>query len=239
MTSVPGFCLERLRLFPIDSIVSNFECLTALRARLGWIGDSFSLHSGPRPQRMVQRMGFIHDVLYLETPHQQRIRDERAMAPPGHRLGAHQAYLLLPGHVNQHLQILLELGCLHIVGKSPKGRVTPGLIRRIVASMTQASQACDMLIADASGMQGIRQGFLVELSVVPRPWYRPHIHEARHTMSLQKVQEGFERPRRMSDCQHDGWRLHCMLLPDRSPATATRASGGHIPWSVSLMRGRR
>ena len=62
-----------------------------------------------------------------------RTNNASAMSERWHRQGTASVHIkadsFLPGHVYQHLQILLELGCLHIVGKSSKGRVAPGLIR--------------------------------------------------------------------------------------------------------------
>lgn len=110
--------------------------------------------------------------------------NQGAMAAPGHRLGAYQGDWFFPGHVDQHLQILRELRRLHVIGVTSERWVTPGSIRRVRARMPPATQPRHVRISEADGLQRGWQGVLVELRVVPRAWYRPHIHQPLRAMSL-------------------------------------------------------
>jgi len=64
-------------------------------------------------------------VLDFDAARGQGIRDQRAMAAPGNGLGAHDRDLLLIRGVDQLRQARFELGRLHVVGETAKGRVMP------------------------------------------------------------------------------------------------------------------
>jgi hypothetical protein len=92
-----------------------------------------------------------------------------------------------------------------------------------------------MPIDDTRRPQSRRQGLLVELGIVPRTWDRPDIHELRHSMRLQKVEELSKRSRRMSDRQHNHVALRDGLLLDRHSAAAVGIVLSNM--GVGLIRG--
>lgn len=83
--------------------------------------------------------------------------------------------------------------------------------------MPQATQPRHVRISEADGLQRVWQGFLVELRVIPRAWYRSHIHKPLRAMSLQEVQEDIKLSRGMTNGQHDDGFFHGAFFKKVSP----------------------
>src|SRR5687767_15792129 len=91
----------------------------------GWIGDVYALHVGERRKPVYFPTVLAGDLLDVESVNDQRISDQRAMAAPRHRFGAHHGDAFALGRFHEHYQLLHECRRLHIVGVSTEGSVPP------------------------------------------------------------------------------------------------------------------
>src|SRR5450759_5116283 len=60
------------------------------RRRLRRIGDYRAVHAGKRRQRVYLKARCVDDFLGADAVDHKRVGDQRTMAAPRHRLGAHQ-----------------------------------------------------------------------------------------------------------------------------------------------------
>src|SRR5262252_10408997 len=90
-----------------------------------------------RGERVGLTPSRAHDVLGTDTVHQQSIGYKGTMTPPRHGFGAHQSDLTLLCQVNQLFQRIDKARCLHVVGKSTEGSITPADVWRSPARVSQ------------------------------------------------------------------------------------------------------
>ena len=100
---------------------------------------------------------WTHDILSADSTNQQGIGNERAMTPPGHRLGAHDCDPFLLSQPDQFFEVLLKFWRLHVIRITPKGGISPAHIERIALPMTQAAQSGQVNVAQAGFLQCPRQ----------------------------------------------------------------------------------
>lgn len=124
------------------------------------------------------------DVLNLNTAHNQGIGNQKAVAAPGNSFGAHHGHPPNLGQLQQRLQAVGKIGGLHIVGKTLERGVAPAGIGGVGLGMAQAAEAAQVGVADAEGVQRVRQPALVELGVALRAGYGAHIYHARYSVDL-------------------------------------------------------
>ena len=134
-----------------------------------------------------------HDVLGADSTNHQGIGDERAMAAPWHRFGAHDCDPFLLSQPDQFFEALLKCWRLHVIRVTPEGGISPAHIERIALGMAQAAQFRQVNVAQAGFLQCPGQSSLVELGVMPGARHRPHIHDAGRTVGLEQADEFFER----------------------------------------------
>ena len=79
------------------------------------------------PRRELMGLAFFgtHNVFNVDAPDLERIGNQRAVTAPGHGLSTHQSDLVAICELNQPLQTPFKLLGLHVVSKTPEGRVTP------------------------------------------------------------------------------------------------------------------
>lgn len=80
------------------------------------------------------------NVFDPNTPNQQGVSNQRAVAAPWQSLRAHQGQHPTGGEVGYLLKGLFELPGLHVVGKPPKGVIDPPSIRRAGTRPPQTAQ---------------------------------------------------------------------------------------------------
>ena len=88
-----------------------------------------------------------YDLLDAIPMCQKGISNQRAMASPGNRLGAHNGGLLSFGNFHQLAQASSKLAILHVVGKAAKAGVAPSGVWSVIscASYWPAwARTCDM-----------------------------------------------------------------------------------------------
>jgi hypothetical protein len=172
---------------------------SSLHSRVCRISNPQSSHPSKRSNLMLLRPRHTQNVFHNKIPHQQSVRNQRPMAPPRHRLSAHNRRRLSSRQLLQTRQSRKKLIRLHIIRKSSKTRIVPTHIRRIRLRMTQPSQLFQMQVSNPRSPQMPRQSFPIELRVVPRTWNTPHIHHALYAMRPQHLNKFGKRPRRMSN----------------------------------------
>src|ERR1035438_4535687 len=82
------------------------------------IGDRGAANFRKGCESMNLAASWTHDVLCANSPNQQRIGNERAMATPRHRFGTHDCDPFLLGQPNQFFEVLRKLGRLHEIGRA-------------------------------------------------------------------------------------------------------------------------
>ena len=76
----------------------------------GRIRDVRSFDTCERRQGMRPRANAAGNLTRIDPSHQQRVRNERSVTTPRHRLCAHQHDTLLYRQVNANLQVVVEPG---------------------------------------------------------------------------------------------------------------------------------
>ena len=171
---------------------------------------------------MLLRPPHAHDVFYRKIPHHQRIRDQRPMAAPRHRLGAHNSRRFRSSQLLQTRQPHQKLIRLHIIRKPAKTGVVPTQVHRIRLRMPQSTQFFQMHIPNSGRPQMPRQSFPIKLWIVPRTRNTPHIHHTLDAMRPQHRNKVRKRPRRMSDRENRS--------PHFLPSRAHLSSQNHISY---------
>jgi hypothetical protein len=171
-------------------------------AVFGWrrVDDARLLHASPRPQHMRLSPRGAEDVFHGNAPHCQGIRNQGAVAPPGHRLGTHKERPFTVRPFQQLLKTLLELGRQHVIGVSLEGGILPARVRRVRPAAAQTAESWHMDVADAGLTQSLRKGVAAELWVTPRTGHLPHVHDKGRSMSLQEPHELLQRSVGVADC---------------------------------------
>src|SRR5580704_7288053 len=90
------------------------------------------------------------------------------MAAPRYRFRAHGRSGLRGRQFDKRIEVLAELGGLHIVGIASKGGVAPTSVHRAGFRMAQAAESWHVTVLDAGGGQAHGQSLLTELRIVAR-----------------------------------------------------------------------
>jgi hypothetical protein len=166
---------------------------------LGRIGNSGAAGFGKGRKSVNPTVSCTHDVLGANIANGQGVRDERTMAAPWQRFGTHQCDPALVGQLNQFFEAFRKFRSLHVIRITSERGISPAQVQRITFGMTQPAQSRHVNVPQAGFLQRVWQRILIELWVVSRARYRPHIHHARHAMRLKKTDELLERACRMSN----------------------------------------
>ena len=166
---------------------------------LGRIGNSGAAGFGKWRKSVDPTASCTDDVLGANIANGQGVRDERTMAAPWQRFGAHQCDPALVCQLDQFFEALRKFRGLHVIRITSKGSIVPAQVERIAPSMTQPAESWQVNVAQSGFLQRAWQRSLIELRVVPRARYRPHIYHARHAMRLKKIDELLQRACGMSN----------------------------------------
>lgn len=74
---------------------------------------------------MGTRMCFADDLFDLDSPNQERVTDQGAMAAPWNSLSAHDCRTPLLCQLNQFVQRIFKIRSLHVVGIAAKAGISP------------------------------------------------------------------------------------------------------------------
>src|SRR3546814_8585102 len=86
-----------------------------------------------------------------------------------------------------------------MVGIAPETLVPPTTVGRIGARVAEAAERWHRGIDDSGIGQAGREGIGVELRIMPRPRYRPHIDEPLDRIGREQRRETLDRQGRMAD----------------------------------------
>jgi hypothetical protein len=93
------------------------------------------------------------------------IRDERTMAAPPHRFGAHECNPFRLRSTNDLVNTLPERIGLHIVGVPPKGPILPRYIGRIRKRSAAAAEVGNGFIPHLARSECFRERLLVKVGI--------------------------------------------------------------------------
>src|SRR6185437_5501912 len=173
------------------------------------------------------------DLQHLPAAHAQRIGDQRAMAPPRHRLGAHHRGPLRPRRFLQLGQRPRERFRLHVIRIAAEAGILPTGILRIGPRVPQSPKPRPRLVLDAGLPQARRQLLAAELRVRPRFRNRPHIRHQLDPLPLQQPEELLNRPRRVPNRPN---RLHGPPATSRIEPPPCPASPPQTPPAPASIR---
>lgn len=182
---------------------------------------------------MRLRFRSAHNMFHSDPADRQRIRDQRPMTAPGHRLGTHDRNGVLSRQIDQLFEARVELRRLHVIGKSAKRSVPPANICRILPRMPQPAEFRHMRISNPNALQVRRETLGIELRIMSRSRNGPHIHQPPDSVRFQHRHKFLGCPGRVTDREHicDHVQLELPLPPGVrvSPKGAARFRSGH-PW---------
>ena len=147
---------------------------------------------GPRGRR-------ADDLEDLDTTEKQRVGDQRAVAAPGHGLGAHDGHRVAGGQLQQDLDPGAEGIARHVVGVATEAQVPPAGVDRIRPRLAESTQLGKVRVLDAVGWELRRQRGPREVCKPPRPGRRPHVDKPVHPVCPQQLDQLREGPGRMAD----------------------------------------
>src|SRR6476469_8109350 len=98
------------------------------RLRRDRIGDMRALDASPGRQDMRPRTDRAGDFIYGNASGEERVGNQRPVATPWHRLGAHQDDALALREVDATPQAIVERRRLHVVRVTTETRVSPSCI---------------------------------------------------------------------------------------------------------------
>src|SRR5581483_8347536 len=154
-----------------------------------------------RRDPMWRRGSRAGDVTNLTASALERIRDERAVAPPGHGLGAHDRGAPPPGELNEFVDRGRELWRLHVVGIAAEAVVAPRAVDGIRARPAQAAELGRVQVLDAGLAHRDLEGRLGEVRHAPRSGRGADVDEGAHVVAPQQLDQVLRRARGVTDRQ--------------------------------------
>src|SRR5437763_6672777 len=127
----------------------------------------------------------------------QQLGDEAAMAPPPHRLGAHEAW----GRLRERgPQCLLPGGLAHPRRIAPEGRRSDAREALLARLATPATAKLDLMaVGDPGVRQRLRESVLSKLGIPPRLREPPDVHERLDVRLAQASDELLARSRTVAN----------------------------------------
>ena len=116
------------------------------------IGDLLSGDLAPGRKRVQPGAGSACDFPHFNSAGQQRVRYQGAMTTPGNGFSTHNCDPFRLRKFYQIVQVVPELGRLHVIGEAPEAGVMPADVERIPARMPEAAQSGKIGVMKAGGM---------------------------------------------------------------------------------------
>jgi len=169
---------------------------------VGGVGDAQAPHQSEGRKLVLAGRRRSYDVQYPVAPHHERIADKRPVAPPRHRLGAHQCARLRFRQLHRPLEPLFKFLRPHVIGESAKARIVPAEVSRIRLGVPQSAQLFQVNIRNSRGTQLRPERIAIELRIVTRARHGADIDYATNPIRFEKLNELRERARGMSDSEN-------------------------------------
>jgi MacB-like protein len=166
---------------------------------LGGISDACPSETSERRERVSLAARRTEDVLHLNATRQERVRDQRAVTPPGYCFRAHDRDLFSACQLHQLLEVRREFRGLHVVGVPAEGGVAPTGVGRVAARMAQAAEPGHVYVPDPCRAERLRQRVAIELRITARARHGAHVREAFDAVDAQQADEVFDGPGGMTD----------------------------------------
>jgi hypothetical protein len=92
------------------------------------------------------------------------------MASPGHSFGTHDCGSPFLGQLDELIEGLLKLRCLHVISEATKAGISPTGIDRVTTRVPQTAKSSYVPITNSRFLKRAGQRVAVELGIVPRAW---------------------------------------------------------------------
>src|SRR5450759_180168 len=92
------------------------------------------------------------------------------MVSPRHSFGTHDCGPPFLGQLDELLEGLLKLRCLHVISEAAKAGISPTSIDRVTTRVPQTSKSSYVPITDSRFLKRAGQRVAVELGILPRAW---------------------------------------------------------------------
>ncbi len=149
---------------------------------------------------MRSALSRANDVLDVNTSNKKRVADQRPVASPGNRFGTHQRTALAGRDFLDPLNVLGELGGLHVIRIAAKREIVPAGVGGIGAGVAQAPKTRKVRISDSERAQGRCERLAVEVGIVPRPRHGSHVEYSQNLVGREQIDKIAQRPIRVPDC---------------------------------------
>src|SRR6185312_15155888 len=151
---------------------------------------------GPRVHHAVMQ---VEDVHHLDAALLQHVGDDRAVAAPPHRFGAHHGRALARGEGQHGGQPLRELRAGEVVGVAAERGIAPGGVRRIRLYPASPAQFWKPLVADAVRRQARGKRIARELRPAPRAGEAAHVGDRLDAVGREQGEELLQRAGGVAD----------------------------------------
>src|ERR1700730_1105868 len=183
--------------------------------REGWlvarVGDVCAADASKWRKSAGLAVRTVYDVLNPNAATQEGVGDERAVASPWHRLGAHQSATFRCGEFDGAIETRLKLRRLHVIREPSETRIAPAQVGRIGPTATEPTEDFEMCVTDAGRAQRRRKGFARELRIVAGRRDRTALEDPLDMVQPEQAYEPVQRSCRVSD-RKDG-QLGLGLVP--------------------------
>ena len=161
---------------------------------------------------MRLQLAVRHDVFDVPSTDREIVGNNSPMASPPQPLRTHVRSPRAGTGLSQFVQPRIEIRALRIVSVRAKRRKLPRCVRRILAlRMPPPAQLLEPSVFDSNPPERARKFRLVELRPSLRTRERAHVNDGRDSMLAQKLEELFDRMRRMPDCEN-ARRRFCRMI---------------------------
>src|SRR6185369_2632440 len=169
------------------------------------VDDVCAFDTCPRRQDERTCPDSAADLAHRDASDEQRVSDERAMAAPGHRLGAHQDDPLTGRQFDALADRRLERRRLHVIGEPSKTAVAPSEVDRVGTGPPQSPQTWHVRVPDMSGRQRCGEPVIGKLWIVTRAWNLPYVHQMLDLVPGQELEKRVDRPGGMANRENRHW----------------------------------
>lgn len=139
------------------------------------------------------------NIFDANAPDKQCVAYHRPVAAPGNCFGAHQDATFRARLFRDSLNVLGKLCGLHVIREASKRVIAPAEVGGISTRMAQAPETRKMGITNFDSVQVRRKRVLIELGIVTRSRYGPHIEHPSDLIVSEQSDERLYRSIGMTD----------------------------------------
>ena len=160
------------------------------------------------------------DVLHVDRPCHERIRQQHAVTLPPHGFRAHHRHSSTVTKRQQLVNRCGELRRLHVIGIAAERLVLPGAVCGIGAWLSEAAEILEMPVLNAFSGETSRQSIAAEMRMPARLWNRADVGQPIDLLRAQQRDELVSGSCGVADCPDaaGGHRSVCLQRRSRERA---------------------